>query len=400
MEGLTKSKFTVNTIASLVLMWLSVALLYPAVMGDLLHYRVDYYIQWLGRTLNVKEESRTLYGNEHNSIIGALFQHQAGWAAYMMIFFGIVLPAAKVLTFHVWMVTDDTTAIGRVSEKAVYVLGGASRWVAVDAVVEALFVGMLLKIPSVKAEHRVAFIAFVAYCILSGLAFLLIDPKIKATPRSSAMGRVAKRAPALIMMSAACFFVLLYVGSTGPILRVLIPESVMRQSAMEEIQRAGFKDSQTFEVIKNHLISEIADKIKIDEDVSVTGCIRRLISSNVAYSVWGTLILFTCVLVVPALDVLASTLMAAGKADNATLTSCRNNLKHFAMLDVMCLGLVLSVLASKCEPDIKCALLPNFLYILGAALMWYFHSALCDAAVREPAKGDELARTQEEGLVA
>merc|ERR1719335_1269168 len=106
-------------------------------------------------------------------------------------------------------------------------------------------------------------------------------------------------------MTAFLFFSLLYIGSTGPIMRVLIPESVMRQSAMEEIQRAGFKDSQTFEVIKNHLISEIADKIKIDEDVSVTGCIRRLLASNVAISVWGTLMLFACVLLVPAVDVVA-----------------------------------------------------------------------------------------------
>merc|ERR1719252_36896 len=99
------------------------------------------------------------------------------------------------------------------------------------------------------------------------------------------------------------FFFFLYVGATGPILRVLIPESVMRESAMEEIQKAGFSNTQTFEVIKNHLISEIADKIKIDEDVSITGCIRRLITSNVMISVWGTIALFCCVLVVPAVEV-------------------------------------------------------------------------------------------------
>merc|ERR1719316_826104 len=141
----------------------------------------------------------------------------------MMIFFGVVLPFMKVGTFHIWMVTDSSTALGRFCENAVYFLGGASRWVAVDAVVEALFVGMLLKIPSVKAEHRIAFLAFVCYCVLSGLAFLLIDPHNKLAARSSALGRTAKKAPFMVALSAMCFFTLLYLGSTGPIMRVLIP---------------------------------------------------------------------------------------------------------------------------------------------------------------------------------
>merc|ERR1719161_2104416 len=302
-----------------------------------------------------------------------------------MIFFGLGLPAMKVLTFHIWMLTDDSTPFGRFIQTAVSMLGSASRWVAVDAVVEALFVGMLLKIPSVKAEHRVAFLAFVLYCVLSGLAFLLIDPRVKAPARNSAMGRIAKKAPSFIMMSALVFFVLLYVGSTGPILRVLIPESVMRQSAMEEIQKAGFKDSTTFEIIKNHLISEIADKIKIDEDVSITGCVRRLVNSNVLISVWGTGVLFACVLGVPALQALLDTCAAFGNRSQFVLNG-RHILKHFAMLDVLCVGLVLSVLASKSEPDIKCALLPNFLYMLGATATMYFHGALCEAALNEKTK--------------
>merc|ERR1719161_2114127 len=135
-----------------------------------------------------------------------------------MIFFGLGLPAMKVLTFHIWMLTDSTTTLGRLSEKAVSLLGAASRWVAVDAVVEALFVGMLLKIPSVKAEHRIAFLAFVGYCVLSGLAFLLIDPRIQPPTRSTALGRTGKKVPALVLMSMATFFFLLYIGSTGPIL--------------------------------------------------------------------------------------------------------------------------------------------------------------------------------------
>jgi hypothetical protein len=272
-----------------------------------------------------------------------------------------------------------------------HLLGASSRWVAVDAVVEAMFVGMLLKIPSIKAEHRIAFLSFVGYCVLSGIAFLLVTQKQTRVQGTSALGRCSKRMPLLILLSMVTFFMLLYIGSTGPILRVLIPESVMRESAMQEIQKAGFKDSQTFEVIKNHLISEIADKIKIDEDVSITGCVRRLLQSGVLISVWGTIVLFTCVLVVPAIEVLMSTAAAMGK-NSPQIEHARYMLKHFAMLDVLCVGMVLSVLASKCEPDIKCALLPNFLYILGASAVWYFHSSLCDAAINE-------RKEQPEGLV-
>merc|ERR1740138_1222397 len=100
-------------------------------------------------------------------------------------------------------------------------------------------------------------------------------------------------------------------------------------------------------------------------------------------SVWGTIVLFTCVLVVPAAEVIMSTAAALGSKSELILNG-RYILKHFAMLDVLCVGMVLSVLASKCEPDIKCALLPNFLYMLGASAIWYFHSILCEAAINEP----------------
>merc|ERR1719388_121168 len=106
-----------------------------------------------------------------------------------------MLPVAKVAAFHTWILTDSQYGIGRLSEKILHILGASSRWVAVDAVVEALFVGMLLKIPSVKAEHRIAFLAFVAYCVLSALAFLLVAPSTPVTPRSSALGRTGKKAP-------------------------------------------------------------------------------------------------------------------------------------------------------------------------------------------------------------
>jgi len=380
-----ESKMNVNSIVACVLLWCSVALLYPAIYGDLLHYRVDYYIQWLGRTLNVKEESRTLYGNEHNSIIGALFAHNAGWAAYTMIFFGMVMPLSKVITFHTWILSDSDSSMGRLADKAMSVLGASSRWVAVDAVVEAMFVGMLLKIPSIKAEHRIAFLAFVGYCVLSGFAFLLVTKRKEQAQGSSVLGRCARKAPMLIILSMVSFYALLFIGSTGPIMRVLIPESVMRESAMQEIQKAGFKDSQTFEVIKNHLISEIADKIKIDEDVSITGCVHRLVVSNVVISIWGTLVLFFCVLAVPAAEIIVNTAAAFGHKSELVMNT-RHVLKHFAMLDVLCVGMILSVLASKCEPDIKCALLPNFLYLLGATALWYLHSALCEASMNERAK--------------
>jgi len=376
------SKFTVNSLLAWVALWLSVALLYPAIYGDLLHYRVDYHIAWLGRTLNVKEEARTLFGSEHNSIIGALIAHNAAWAAYTMVFFGLVMPLGKVVIFHTWLFTNHDSIMGKISHRALEIIGGSSRWVAVDAVVEAMFVGMLLKIPAVKAEHRIAFLAFVGYCILSGITFLLVTERKPPQQTTSCLGRIGRKAPLLIVLTMVSFLSMLYIGSTGPILRVLIPESVMRESAMNEIQKAGFKDSQAFEVIKNHLISEIAEKIKIDEDVSITGCVHRLVVSGVQISQWGTIVLFLCVLVVPCFDVVLSTLAAFGSKSEWVLNG-RHYMEHFAMLDVLMVGLVLSVLASKCEPDIKCALLPNFLYMLGATAMWYFHSAVCQATINE-----------------
>merc|ERR1719388_378326 len=120
----------------------------------------------------------------------------------------------KVFAFHTWMLTSSESTLGRLSEKMMHLLGASSRWVAVDAVVEAMFVGMLLKIPSIKAEHRIAFLSFVGYCVLSGIAFLLVTQKQTRVQGTSALGRCSKRMPLLILLSMVTFFMLLYIGST------------------------------------------------------------------------------------------------------------------------------------------------------------------------------------------
>lgn len=395
------SKMTIKTMVACALLWASIALLYPGITGDLMHYRVNYEIEWLGRTLNVKEEVRSLWGPD-KSIIQALYNKQAVWAARFLIFFGCVIPTLKIILFHAWLLTSRTSAAGKLAEKGTHIMGGISRWVAVDAVVEAMFVGMLLKIPSVQCDHRIAFLSFVAYCILSATAFLLVEEEKtpSAGPMKLALGRAVRRTPVLVIASSLVFIAFLYLGATTTVIRVMIPEQVIKEAAWETL-----KDTQqpttAVKALEDHLVDEVASKIKIDEEVSVVGCIHRLVLSGVVISAVGSAILFFCVLVVPLADALLGMLSVIRPEHQKMADRVRHILHHFAMLDVMIVGMILAILTSKCEPDIRAGLLPGFLFLVGACFTWYIHSTMCSAASAAAAAPKAKASTDqvEDGLL-
>merc|ERR1719487_2093733 len=133
-EALSKSK--PQHIAACILLWTSMCLLYPGITGDLLHYRVNYNIDWLGRSLKIKEETRSLMGLDNSkSVVGALYDHHAEWPARCLMFFGALIPLAKLLAFHAYMFSQNGSMAHRISTKVIAPVGALAKWVACDAVV-------------------------------------------------------------------------------------------------------------------------------------------------------------------------------------------------------------------------------------------------------------------------
>merc|ERR1719263_265807 len=121
-------------------------------------------------------------------------------------------------------------------------------------------------------------------------------------------------------------------------------------------------------------------KIRINERISILGALKVLLTSGIPITVIGSCLVFTCVLLVPILHVLVGTYGAFSIAAAKTVRRASKVLSHFVIIDVFCVGCICAVWTTKCEPEVKALLLPGFLNIMGAALLWFMHSALSDAA--------------------
>merc|ERR1719265_1741209 len=94
----------------------------------------------------------------------------------------------------------------------------------------------------------------------------------------------------------------------------------------------------------------------------------------------GSTLIFACVLLAPVLHVLVGTWGVFSIGAAKTVRRASKTLSHFVIIDVFCVGCICAVWTTKCEPEVKAVLLPGFLNILGAAMLWFVHSALSDAA--------------------
>merc|ERR1719235_3113853 len=386
------SKSNPRNVVAVLLLWTAMALLVPGITGDLMHYRVNYNIDWLGRSLKIKEEVRSLMGfDQSSSIIGALYEHQAVWPARALMFFGAMIPLSKMLAFHAWMFAQPGTMAARIAGKFMGPIGGLAKWVACDAVVETMFIGSLLSLNSIQADHRFGYLCFIAYFILSSLAFVLVetdhDDYAEVGPAKRYIGKAVRKYPLVLVGSAMLFMFALYSGATSEVMRIYIPETVIRDAAAEEIKSMPLKHQSLQKIgegplkaLEDHLIGEIAMKIRINERISIVQAAEILLTSGIPITVIGAAVVFGCVLLVPLLHVLVGTYGAFSIAAAKTVRAASQVLSHFVIIDVFCVGCICAVWTTKCEPEVKALLLPGFLNIMGAALLWFVHSALSDAA--------------------
>jgi len=380
-----------NVIATL-LLWGSMILLIPGITGDLMHYRVNYNIDWLGRSLKIKEEVRSLMGFDQSaSVIGALYDHHAVWPARTLMFFGAMIPLSKLLAFHAWMFASPGSMAARIANKCIGPIGGLAKWVACDAVVETMFIGSLLSLNSVQADHRFGFLCFIGYFIMSSLAFVLIETDQKdyaqVGPAKRYIGKAIRKYPLVLVGSAALFMFALWSGATSEVVRVYIPENVIREAAAEEIKSMPLKHQSLQKIgdgplraLEDHLIGEIAMKIRINERISILRAAEILLTSGIPITVIGAAVVFGCVLLVPLLHVLVGTYGVFSIGAAKTVRAASQVLSHFVIIDVFCVGCICAVWTTKCEPEVKALLLPGFLNIMFAAFLWFVHSGLSDAA--------------------
>merc|ERR1719453_2285565 len=143
------------------------------------------------------------------------------------------------------MFSQSGSMAHRISTKIVGPVGALAKWVATDAVVEAMFIGSLLSLNSVEADHRFGFLCFILYFILSSAAFILIETDhedyTEVGPAKRYIGKVIRKYPLILAVLAVAFMFAIYNGAMSDVIRVFIPESVIRDAAAVEIKKMPVK---------------------------------------------------------------------------------------------------------------------------------------------------------------
>lgn len=367
-----------RTCGAFLLLWTSLLLLYPAIRGTLMHFELTYAPLGSTSSVTLIEVTRSLWGKDsEESIIGLCFDSNKAWVAYCLIFFGIIIPAIKGIAFHIWLVASTESSTGRCVERFIQSASAVSRWSAVDVCAECLFAGMLMQSPVARLELLDAYWSFVAYCILSTSAFLVASPDQRSTKTmQTALGRRLCRNPSLLTVTTITFFVVICLGVGLPSIKLVLSEAEIRKKAQEVLP------TPVFYVIQDDLVEEMS----VTVTASIWSCMKSIIESGMKYAACSTALLFFCVIIVPAADVVLGTISAfveiSGKDEIALSSSkqmerMRHILQQYAMLDVLVIGILLG--AQVMDGSYAVTVQQNFWYLVAAVVVWYAHSWMCSA---------------------
>lgn len=341
----------------------------------------------------------------------------------LLVLFGVVLPIIKYLVFGFWLsgVGDRATANWSLS-----VVQRLSKWAAVDAICSAVVVGMLLKLPSASAHHGPAYVAFILYCIISTLAFACLpgefevdDPNPTTLNLAIASKLTNPRVRASILVfSLASFLMMLTLAGGSHTVHMWVPKQVMQESLDKLIDEAEKRYEGRIEKQLNlpvplpRLTPQLRNQIRqaasnlptIDTRVSVSGCIHRLLSTGHKYTVWGSIVLFVCIVFFPVVYAVLTAAKALSMTEwNEYQPGQRESLisipedhsvkgemspwhsfdkfrafaRDLSMLDVLAVGLLVGYLVSKDENGLKTGLEAQFVFLVLAAIAWHFHNFLC-----------------------
>jgi uncharacterized paraquat-inducible protein A len=380
-----------------------VPLLFVGITQPLVHFEVE--VKILGQKLNVMKRDRTLMGTD-GGLINSLWQESAYLAAGILFTFGVLIPVTKLAFFALWLsdlfgesMSDLLVKHGRM----------ISKWAAVDAVCEALLIGILMKGGPVLAYHKIAFPCFVAYCILSSLAFACLTGKMMVDdPEPSWAHQILarrmqnpRRRVYLLVGSLTMFLVLLGVAGTLQVVRVWMPKEEMAKSIDSAIRGnpalAALNGPNN--PIRRQLEESLAARL-VDVNASVSGSMERLMSSGHFYTMIGAFFLACTTILAPVMYAVLSVCKALtvndlsdeqkkqlvdGDSDAHVpwwpeLETARGFAHDLSMLDVLLVGTLAGHFAMDGEPYLKSQILPSFAVLVFAAVAWHFHKFLCRAA--------------------
>lgn len=390
------------TLAGFALVFVSTCLLIPGLCANLLFY--DFSLEIFGTNLKIIDSQRTFTWLLHQ-----MWDEGAYLVTLMLTFFGLVIPTTKFVLFGFWVYS------GAVGPQYLSLVRGLSKWTAADAVVEAIVVGMLLKVPNAYAHHGVGFACFVGYCILSSLAFLCLPGDIQhgETKPNALHENLARhfRSPRVrtttLALTLISFLVLLCIGGSLHCLRMSIPREVMQAAVDKRLGSSNLPAPLRglTEPALRRIEQGIGGMMEVQVDVSLSGCVRRLVYSGHFYTVCGSVLLFFCVILLPVMYAVINTARALSLAelpeedlkemlvarDDPNLANndlpwwpAMDRVRAFSwdlsMIDVCAVALPLTSVAAASEKELQAEVLPGVYWLIGAALLWHIHNFCCRAA--------------------
>ena len=155
-----------RNIAGFLLLLVSVGLLIPGLMNDLLTMEASFSIPLLGKQ-TVLEETRSILGT-----IGSLAENGNSVVAFLILLFSVLVPFAKAMIMGFVAISGSRSASVRMHK----FVGLISKWSMADVFVVGVFIAFLsIKTnENIHAELHSGFYYFAAYCITSILAVQLI----------------------------------------------------------------------------------------------------------------------------------------------------------------------------------------------------------------------------------
>lgn len=328
---------------------------------------------------------------------------------YTLLFFGCGLPLLKLLAVAYW------AAVPGASRAALHLAARMSRWTAVDAVAEAMIVALLLR-GGVSARHREGYVTFVGYCALSAASIWILDDAAGArrpglVPRALLRLCGGRAPPRWLLAASLAFFAATLLLGAGlfPLARLWVPEKAIRNSPELRSMLEGYWLTDD---MVSRILSEIAHCIpKPGGEASVFGAVCALLGSGHIYTIVGSALLFTGVLVLPVAEAALACAVSwrasacldededkydeglGGKPSASEQASglgylhrdwlCRalEAVADLALLDVFVVGMLVAVLVlSQLGHFLSAMLLDGFYFLLPAAGVGIVHQILCEVA--------------------
>jgi paraquat-inducible protein A len=169
-----------RNLAGFALLLVSVGLLIPGLMSNLLTLRASFSVPILGN-MEVLKETRSILGT-----IGSLAENGHSFVAFLILLFSVLVPFAKALIMGFVALSPSRSATARLYA----FVGLISKWSMADVFVVGIFIAFLsIKTnENIHAELHEGFYYFTAYCITSILAVQIIHVP-KSPPREILAGQ-------------------------------------------------------------------------------------------------------------------------------------------------------------------------------------------------------------------